>query len=94
MDTIKTIQNHTILSAFTSVGTPGQVKGDYELLTALQGDLQALNTLPQTPVTAVARKLVSATIMYVATGDDLHKQAASGARDALADCFLAGGGEK
>lgn len=94
MNTIKTVQNHTILSAFTSVSMPGEVKGDYELLTALQGDLQALNTLPPTPVTAIARKLVSATIMYVATGDNLHKQAASVARETLADCFLAGGEAK
>lgn len=84
---LKTIQQHTILAAFTTA--LGFVDG--ETIAALQEDLMALNQMAETPETTTARNLVSSAIMFHVTGDGEHLHVAADARDEVADLLIAGG---
>jgi len=84
---LKTIQQHTILAAFTTaLGF-----ADGETIATLQGDLIALNQMAETPATITARNLVSSAIMFHVTGDAEHLRVAADARDEVADLLIAGG---
>lgn len=84
---LKTIQQHTILAAFTTaLGF-----ADGETIAALQEDLMALNQMVETPEATTARNLVSSAIMFHVTGDAAHLRVAADARDEVADLLIAGG---